>query len=189
MNSLGISSLVATTLGFRTQRRESEFEERKIPTDEELALKEEIGELVRANKKLLDENTGHQESLRLLRQAEQQYRFVFAENPQPQWVFDLRTQRLLAVNRATLGLFGFTLEECSALPVSRLLFPEAVSVFDRDVALPCRQAQSRGHWWLRKKDGAPIAAELRAIDLKYDGCPARLVVAIPATEPRHAEVE
>lgn len=189
MNSLGISSLIATTLGFRAQRRQSEFEEHKLSTDEQLALKEQIEDLLRANQQLREETARHEESLRLLRQSEQQYRFVFAESPQPQWIFDLRTHRLLAVNRATLGLFGFTLEECSALPASRLLFPDAVPFFHRDAAIPCPKGQSRGRWPLCKKDGTRIAVEISATDLNYDDCPARLVVAIPVTEPPHTPQE
>jgi PAS domain S-box-containing protein len=172
MNSPGLGSLIATRLGLRA------------PTDEQLALKEQIEDLERANQQLLQETARHQESLRLLQQSEQQYRFVFAESPQPQWIFDLRTHRLLAVNRATLGLFGFTREECLAFPANRLLFPEAVPFFYRDVAIPCPKGQSRGRWPLAKKDGTRIVVEINAIDLNYDGCPARLIVAIPVTEPQ-----
>jgi PAS domain S-box-containing protein len=188
MNSPGISSLIAAKLGFGAQRRQGEFEEQKLSSAEQPALKEQMEELARVNQQLLEENARHQESLRLLRQSEQQYRFVFAESPQPQWIFDLRTHRLLAVNRATLGLFGFTPEEFSALTASRLLFPEAVPYFHRDAAIPCPKGQSRGHWPLCKKDGTGIQVEIRAIDLNYDGCPARLVVAIPVTEPRQTEM-
>jgi PAS domain S-box-containing protein len=182
MNSPGISSLIAATLGFRAQRRQGEFEEQKLSTDEQPALKEQMEELALVNKQLFEENA-RQDSLRLLQQSEQQYRFVFEESPQPQWIFDLRTHRLLAVNRATLGLFGFTPEQFSGLTATRLLFPEAVPFFHRDAAIPCPKGQSRGHWPLCKKDGTRIQVEIRAVDLNYDGCPARLVVAIPVQRP------
>jgi len=177
MNSPGLGSLIAATLGLHAA------------TDEQLALKEQIEDLARANQQLLEATARQQESLRLLQQSEQQYRFVFAESPQPQWIFDLRTHRLLALNRATLGLFGFTLEECLALPASRLLFPEAVPFFYRDVAIPCPKGQSRGRWPLAKKDGTRIVVEISAIDLNYDGCPARLIVAVLVTERRRTEPE
>jgi CheY-like chemotaxis protein len=189
MNSPGISSLIAATLGLQAHRRQTEFEEHKLSTERQLALEEKIEDLARANKQLLEEIARHQESQRLLRESEQQYRFVFTESPQPQWIFDLRSRRLLTVNSAALGLFEFTREEFLALSASRLLCPEAIPLFLRDVAIPCPKAQSRGHWPLCKKDGSRIAVEISAIDLNYDGCPARLIVAIPVTAPGHPEPE
>jgi len=189
MNSAGISSLIDATLGLHAQRRQTEFEENKFSTDRQLALEEKLEDLARANQQLLEEIARHQESQRLLRQSEQQYRFVFTESPQPQWIFDLRSLRLLTVNSSALALFGVTREEFMALSASRLLLPEAIPFFLWDVAIPCSKAQSRRHWPLCKKDGTQIAAEINAIDLDYDGCLARLMVAIPVTAPRRPEPE
>jgi PAS domain S-box-containing protein len=182
MNSPRISSLIAA-------HQQSELAENKLSAHGQRALKEKIEDLARANKQLLDEIARHQESERLLRESELQYRFAFTENPQPQWIFDLRSRRLLTVNSAALDLFGFTREEFMALSASRLLLPEAIPFFLREVSTPCPRAQSRGHWPLRKKDGTRIAVEISAIDLNYDGCPARVMVAIPVTEPRRPELE
>ena len=189
MNNLGNFSSISASLGsLYAQPRQSEREEQKASTDSELSLKEKAAELATVNQRLLEELARHQE-IRLLGQSEQQHRFLFAETPQPQWIFDLRSHRLLAVNNAALALLGYTREEFVALPASRLLFPEAIPYFHRDVNIPCPKAQSRGHWSLCKKDGTPIQVEIKAIDLKYDGCPARLIVPIPVPEPRSPQPE
>src|SRR5262249_15332769 len=64
----------------------------------------------------------------------------------------------------------------------RLLQPEAAGFFMRDVAGPCPKAQSRGRWPFCTKSGNRIEADISAVDLNYDGCPARLLAVIPVIE-------
>jgi PAS domain S-box-containing protein len=45
------------------------------------------------------------------RDSEERYRFLFENNPQPMWVYDVRTLQLLAVNDAALALYGYSREE------------------------------------------------------------------------------
>ena len=172
-----------------TQRRQNECEGQKLSANWKLTLKEKTADLAGTNQQLLEEIARHQESERALQQSEQQYRFIFSENPQPQWIFDLRSLKVLAVNRSALGLFGSTREEFMASPANNLFFPDAMPFFMRDAAIPCPRAQSRGHWLLRKNDGTPIEVRISGVDLNYDGCPARLVVAAPMVEQRHHDPE
>jgi PAS domain S-box-containing protein len=43
-----------------------------------------------------------------LRQSEERYRLMFERNPSPMWVFDPKTLEFLAVNAATLALYGYS---------------------------------------------------------------------------------
>jgi CheY-like chemotaxis protein/PAS domain-containing protein len=168
--------------GLNTQRKQSEFEEQKLSANWQLNLKEKTADLAGTNQQLLAQVARYRDNEQILRQSEQQYRFIFTESPQPQWIFDLRSLRLLAVNRAALNLFGFSLEEFMAMSAGRLLQPEAVRSFLGDVARPCPKAQSRGRWLFCAKSGGAIEVDISGVDLNYDGCPARLLAVIPVIE-------
>ena len=174
---------------FYSQRRHNESEGQKLSANWKLTLKEKTADLAGTNQRLLEEIARHQESELALQQSERQYRFIFAENPQPQWIFDLRSLKVLAVNRSALRLFGSGSEEFMGASVNTLFFPDAMPFVMRDATIPCPRAQSRGHWPLRKSDGTPIEVEISAVDLNYDGCPARLMVAAPIVERRRSEPE
>jgi PAS domain S-box-containing protein len=109
--------------------------------------------------------------------SEQQFRLAFQENPQPMWIFDLRSLRLLAANDAALGLFGFSASELMSQTASEIYAPEDAPVFAQDCARPCSLSDPPRLWRQRRKDGTRLHVELQARDLLYDKSPARLVVA------------
>jgi PAS domain S-box-containing protein len=111
-----------------------------------------------------------------LEDSEAQYRFLFENNPDPMLIVDLRSLRFLAVNNAALELYGLTPGELSNLTVHALMQPECTSAFEQDLLKPCSGVQFRGQWHHLKRDQMPIQVEVSAIDLKYFGCPARLLV-------------
>jgi PAS domain-containing protein len=43
-----------------------------------------------------------------LKLQEQQYRLLFQTNPNPMWVFDVKTLAVLAVNEAAISLCGYS---------------------------------------------------------------------------------
>lgn len=138
---------------------------------------EEGSELARANVELTAELARRDQLERALIESEAQYRLVFTENPQPMWIFDVRTSQFLAVNNAALRQYGFTPQEFSALTVRDLLPGSSVGKFLQYVAECCAGGESRGHWQHCRKDGTPIDVEISATDITYAGVPARLVLA------------
>src|SRR6266481_3371026 len=72
------------------QRLQTELEANKLSTNWQLALDQKTADLGRSNQELLEEIARYKDSQRVLRQSEQQCRFVFSESPQPQLIFDLR---------------------------------------------------------------------------------------------------
>jgi two-component system, cell cycle sensor histidine kinase and response regulator CckA len=119
--------------------------------------------------------------------SEAQYRFLFTENPQPMWVFDLAQCRFLAVNKAALRHYGFSAEEFMRLTAQDLLPAEQVDAFMKEVAQPCSHAESRSCWKHYRKDQSVIDVELAMRDLNYAGAPARLVVVNDLTQMRRRE--
>jgi PAS domain S-box-containing protein len=120
-----------------------------------------------------------------LENCAQQYYLLFTNNPQPMWVFDLRSLQILAANDAAQVQYGFTQQEFLARTARDLLPAQETEAFLADVGRPAPDGQSRRVWHQRHKDGSTFEVEVRAIDLKYADCAARLILASDST---HGEV-
>jgi two-component system, cell cycle sensor histidine kinase and response regulator CckA len=150
-------------------------------------VQKQTASLARANEALLQEIARRQQAEAILQDSEAQYRFLFTENPQPMWVFDLAQCRFLAVNKAALRHYGFSAEEFMRLTAQDLLPAEQVDAFMKEVAQPCSHAESRSCWKHYRKDQSVIDVELAMRDLNYAGAPARLVVVNDLTQMRRRE--
>jgi PAS domain S-box-containing protein len=73
-----------------------------------------------------------------LRRAEDEYRWLFARNPAPMFLYERRSLALLRVNEAFCALYGYTEDEARRLHLTDLYLPE-----DRD-AVRDRVAAMRG---------------------------------------------
>src|SRR5207253_6236285 len=70
-----------------------------------------------------------------------------------------------------------------------LASPVTAASFLQDAAKPCSNAEFRGVWEHCGKDRAPIHVEITALDLRYAGFPARLMVANDISARRLREQE
>ncbi len=124
-----------------------------------------------------------------LRASEANYRMLFAQNPQPMWVYDPQTLAMLAVNRAAIRHYGFSEKEFLAKSITDLHFPDDVAGFMDKV--PAFRAGSKRSWrWShRKKDNSRIEVEITADDIEFSGKPARLVLSTDVTERVRAQAE
>jgi PAS domain S-box-containing protein len=121
-----------------------------------------------------------------LRQSEERYRLLFEYNPSPMWVFDQETFAFLAVNAATLALYGYSREEFMHLSALDIRPPGGVELFKRRVSMASDQLRSDGRFQHRKKDGTVFPVEIHAHGLEFDGRPARLVLALDLTSSERA---
>jgi hypothetical protein len=169
---------------FFSQNEQSRSTEETLNSHWQEQVDKKTAHLSRANEALLEEISRREQAEIALRESEAQYRFLFTDNPQPMWIFDLREYRFLAVNKAALRQYGFTAEEFLRLTPQDLLPPEFADDFMKDVSQSCAQTESRGNWKHYRKDQTLIDVELAARDLNYAGAPARLVVINDVTQLR-----
>ncbi len=156
--------------------QEAERQARRLRNECETQAEEKSTDLARLNQELLLKIAAFEKNEIVLKESEAEYRFLFAENPQPMWIFDLRSFRFLAVNKAALRQYGYTQEEFTALN-ARDLVPSGVSArFQTDAAKPCSSVQMRGTWQHCRKDRSLLEVEITALDLRYGGYPARLIL-------------
>ncbi len=161
-----------------------EQEEKRLRDGLEQQIKERTAALDAANEELQREISLRKVGEAELRTSKEQYRFLFDENPQPMWIFDLQTLKFLAFNRATLRQYGFTSAEFREMTAKDLCPLPEVDAFVADSAKTSPTNQPRGLWRHCKKDGSLVEVEISAQDLVYAGSPARLVLANDVTAQR-----
>ena len=174
---------------------ETLFKERCRLEQEEKRLRERLASEVQKRTAELDvtnEELQREISLRKqgeeeLRKSKEQYRFLFDENPQPMWIFDLETFHFLAFNSATLRHYGYPAAEFRELYAHDLWAPEQAELFATDCVKSGGGIQRRGPYKHRKKDGARIEVEITSLDLVYASRPARLVLAHDVTAQRQLQ--
>ena len=101
-----------------------------------------------------------------LRESENRYRLLFALNPQPMWVYDMETQRFIAVNEAALRLYRYGRDEFLGMDSidSILTQPRRVeSELPRLSKLV--EVTTEKH---RRKDGACLTVELTQHTMNLD---------------------
>ncbi len=122
-----------------------------------------------------------------LRQSEQRYHLLFDSNPQPVWVYDVKSLAILDVNHSAVRNYGYSREEFLSLTIKDIRPPEDVPALLESAAKASPETETSGAWRHRKKDGTLIDVEITSHPLVYQGRDARLVVATDITMRKRAE--
>src|ERR1051326_5154818 len=102
------------------QRLRLEEQEKRLRGELQLLVQGRTAELDHTNEELQREISLRKQGEEELRKSKEQYRFLFEENPQPMWIFDLGSFRFLAFNTAALRHYGFTAAEFRELTAIEL---------------------------------------------------------------------
>src|SRR5207302_1077837 len=143
--------------------------------------------LEETNRTLLELNARRDRNEEELKESARQFRSLFLDNPQPMWIFDLRSLKFLEINKATLREYAFTEAELMALTPRGLHPAQDLDAFIQDAARPKSSEGARSTWQHYRKDGTVIDVEVTACDLFYAQRPARLVVAQNVSRRRALE--
>lgn len=109
---------------------------------------------------------------RLLRDKDKKFRLLFEEHPQPMWIFDLESQKILEANPAAAALYGYSRDQFRAMPLA-------------DIQSPAHPAASA--WRHRTASGRMIDVELAVHEIQYGGRQAEMVALMDITGRRHLE--
>jgi two-component system, cell cycle sensor histidine kinase and response regulator CckA len=121
-----------------------------------------------------------------LAEVASRYQQLFDANPEAMWVYDLETQRFLAVNAAAVARYGYAVDEFVAMTIADIRPPgEAADL--QTLLLGRQESSGSGLGRHRKKDGTIIDVEVTSHALTFDGRPARIVLARDVTERRRLE--
>ncbi len=97
------------------------------------------------------------------------------------WVFDRKTLRFLAVNRAAIRQYGFTEQEFLAKTIKEIRPEEDIPNLLEDMSQHTVGLQGRGIWRHLRKNGEIIDVEILCDYLSFGGTDAILVAALYIT--------
>ncbi len=88
----------------------------------------------------------------LLRENEKKYHYMFANNPQPMWIYDLETLAFLEVNSAAVRHYGYGKEEFLSMTLKDIRPREDIPALLKDVELTRKTLNPAGEWRHREKE-------------------------------------
>jgi PAS domain S-box-containing protein len=127
-----------------------------------------------------------------LRASERQYRLVFEHNPQPSFVYDRETLRIVVVSNAAIACYGYSREEFLSMTIRDLSPEEEREELDNYIAGPgdgALRGLVRRAWLHRYKDGSLVDVEVTSDDIVLDGRACRIVLCQDVTARNRAIAE
>jgi two-component system cell cycle sensor histidine kinase/response regulator CckA len=119
---------------------------------------------------------------------DQKFRLFFQDNPQPMWVFDRASLRLLEVNEAAVALYGYSPHEFLAKRITDLLPPEDAPAVVESLRDLDSQVQPL-EWRHRLKNGNVIDVEAMTHQIRHARRNAVLAVLIDVTRRKQLEAQ
>jgi two-component system cell cycle sensor histidine kinase/response regulator CckA len=106
--------------------------------------------------------------------AEARFRSLFAQNPQPVWVFDLESLRILEVNAAAEREYDYSRQEFLEMRLSDLRVPEEMPELMEFIRTGTAGGYFRAHH--RRRDGTLLTVQVSAQPVEYAGRKAEIQI-------------
>jgi PAS domain S-box-containing protein len=121
-----------------------------------------------------------------LMESEKIYRYMFAKNPQPMWIYDVETLTFLEVNSAAVNLYGYSRDEFLSMKVND------IRVHHKDYIIPDNTRTGPKYGYETdieniRKDGSIILTETSSHPFSFNSRPARHVLVRDITGQRQSE--
>ncbi len=120
-------------------------------------------------------------------QSEEKYRFMFHNNPQPMWIYDLDTLFFLEVNNAAILHYGYSKDEFLTMTLKDIRPSEDIPLLMDDVSKTQIQYNKAGIWRHKKQNGDIIFVEINSHQITFNNRIARHVLVNDVTERIIAE--
>lgn len=124
-----------------------------------------------------------------LRVSEEKYRYMFAHNPQPMWIYNLETLAFLEVNDAAINHYGYSREEFLSMTIKDIRPIEDIPALLEKVVAPRQMYEFSGEWRHIKKNGEIIFVEITSHTIVLNDRESRNVLVNDITERKQAEVD
>jgi two-component system cell cycle sensor histidine kinase/response regulator CckA len=115
------------------------------------------------------------------------FQILFTNNPQPMWVYDLKTLFFLEVNDAAVAHYGYSRDEFLRMRLTDVRPKEDVPRLLDELAKVRQGFQHSGNWKHILKGGQRIDVEIISHNLIFGGHEAELVVIRDITRQKRAE--
>lgn len=124
-----------------------------------------------------------------LYKSEEKYRLLFADNPQPMWIYDLETLVFLEVNQAALNHYGYSKEEFLSMTLNDIRPIEDIPALLEDIENTKSDLSATPEWRHIKKNGKTINVEIISHPLIFNDRNARHILIKDITKSKQAENE
>ncbi|MDR3652986.1 MAG: PAS domain S-box protein [Paludibacter sp.] len=124
-----------------------------------------------------------------LRTSEGKYRYLFDNNPQPMYIYDMETLAFIEVNQAAINHYGYTKEEFLGMTIKDIRPAEDLPRLMEDVQIIDKSFRLSGEWRHFKKNGELINVEISLVSILLNGRNVRHALIHDITERKRAEEE
>jgi PAS domain S-box-containing protein len=124
-----------------------------------------------------------------LKSSEERYRFMFDNNPQPNWIYDLETLLFQEVNEAAILHYGYSKEEFLSMTLKDIRPIEDIPLLLEDIKLSGEAYYNAGEWRHIKQNGELIYVEIISNTVVFNGRESRHALLHDITDRKLAEVE
>ena len=122
-----------------------------------------------------------------LRINEEKYRYLFANNPQPMYIYDVETLAFLEVNLAAIKHYGYSKEEFLQMTIKDIRPSEDIPTLLTEVKDKRDIYKPTGEWRHIKKNGEIIFVDITTVSVISNSRRVRHVMIQDITERKHAE--
>ena len=119
--------------------------------------------------------------------SENRTRYLFENNPNPMWIYDLETLGFLAVNQAAINHYGYSEEEFLSMTLQDIRSPEDMPRLLEAIAKVSTGFSVPEVWRHCKKDGTHIFVDVSAHTLDYQNRKCELILINDVTQKMQAE--
>lgn len=129
------------------------------------------------------------ETEKAMRESEEKYRYLFENNPQPMWIYDVDSLSFLEVNNAAINHYGFSRKEFLSMTLFDICPPDDIPEFVKSIA---NIKDKKDHFTRRRhltKNEEIIYVELTSTPILYDSRNARHVLVNDVTKRKKMEDE
>jgi PAS domain S-box-containing protein len=122
-----------------------------------------------------------------LKESEEKFRILFADNPQPMFVYNIKTYDILEVNQTAVNFYGYTKDECHKMTIKELHPSEEIQSFLKIIEQTKMGINTDGITKHIKKNREIITVEIFSAAANYWGENARLALVVDITERKKME--
>ena len=123
-----------------------------------------------------------------IKSSEEKYRFMFHNNPQPNWIFDIETLAFLEVNETAINEYGYSKEEFLSMSIYDIRPMEDCQLLQDSLKLITSSYSKAGEWRHIKKNGELIHVEIISHLVLFNGREARHVLVHDITDQTQTDL-
>ncbi len=129
----------------------------------------------RYSKQLKDRISRLKQSEKELTASDERYRRLFEFNPQPIWIYDPESLRILNVNKAAIDHYGYTRNEFLSMTEKDIEPENDIPELEEKLKLTATEDYLNEVFWHKKKNNEVIYVNTHTTTIDYNGVKAHMV--------------